>query len=181
MRALVTAASKHGSTADIAGAVAVGLRARGVDVDLRDPEAVDDLAPYEVVVVGSAVYAGRWMKEAKGFVARHESALRWRDVWLFSSGPLGDPPQKVEEPADVVALLGQSGARGHAVFSGRLDPHELGLGERLVARAVHAPLGDFRDWKDIDDWAGRIADAVGGSGTKAGQDGPLVPVPGQDT
>lgn len=180
MRALVTAASKHGSTADIAAAVAHGLRERGMETDVLDPEAVDDLSPYDVVVVGSAVYAGRWMKEAKDFVARHASALRWRDVWLFSSGPLGDPPQPVEEAADVVALLGESGARGHAVFSGRLDPHDLGLGERLVARAVHAPLGDFRDWKDIDQWAGRIAHAVGGGARSRQQDGPLVPVPEDD-
>ncbi|MGN6301255.1 MAG: flavodoxin domain-containing protein [Angustibacter sp.] len=164
MRALVTAASKHGSTADIAAAVADGLRRRGLETDVRPPEAVDDLTGYDVVVIGSAVYAGRWMKDAKAFVERHASALRWRDVWLFSSGPLGDPPQQVEEPVDVVALLGESGARGHAVFSGRLDPHDLGLGERLVARAVKAPLGDFRDWKDVDEWAGRIAQAVGTAG-----------------
>jgi menaquinone-dependent protoporphyrinogen oxidase len=165
MRALVTAASKHGSTADIAAAVASGLRKRGLEADLLAPESVDDLTPYDVVVIGSAVYAGRWMKEAKEFVERHASALRWREVWLFSSGPLGDPPEKVEEPVDVVALLGDSGARGHAVFSGRLDPHDLGLGERLVARAVHAPQGDFRDWKDIDEWAARIVHAVGAAGT----------------
>jgi menaquinone-dependent protoporphyrinogen oxidase len=165
VRALVTAASKHGSTADIAAAVATGLRRRGLETDVEPPEAVTDLTPYEVVVIGSAVYAGHWMKDAKDFVGRHASALRWREVWLFSSGPLGDPPRKVEEPVDVVALLGESGARGHAVFSGRLDPHDLGLGERLVVRAVHAPLGDFRDWKDIDEWAGRIAHTVGAAGT----------------
>jgi menaquinone-dependent protoporphyrinogen oxidase len=164
VRALVTAASKHGSTADIAAAVADGLRRRGLEADVRPPEAVVDLEGYDVVVVGSAVYAGHWLTDATEFVERHASALRWRDVWLFSSGPLGDPPEKVEEPADVVALLSESGARGHAVFSGRLDPHDLGLGERLVARAVRAPLGDFRDWKDVDAWAGRIAQAVGASG-----------------
>lgn len=181
MRALVTAASKHGSTADIADALARGLAERGLEVDVLDPEAVLDVGPYQVVVIGSAVYEGRWLPQATDLVSRHASALRWRDVWLFSSGPLGDPPQPVEEPVDVVALLGESGARGHAVFSGRLDPHDLGLGERLVARAVGAPLGDYRDWKDIDEWAGRIAQSAARSGTSGGEDGPLVPVADQDT
>jgi menaquinone-dependent protoporphyrinogen oxidase len=177
MRALITAASRHGGTKGIAAAVAQGLRERAVLVDVVDPDDVHDVSRYDLVVIGSAVYVGRWLPAAKALVARHASALRWRDVWLFSSGPLGDPPQPEQEPADVVPMLSASGARGHALFSGRLNRSELGLGERLVVAAVHAPLGDYRDWGAIREWASGLVDVAQQDGTSVGQDGPLVPVP----
>ena len=62
----------------------------------------------------------------------------------------------------------QTGARDHHVFSGRIDRHELGFGERAVVRAVHAAVGDFRDWPAVRAWAAEIAaelqaDTAGGA------------------
>jgi menaquinone-dependent protoporphyrinogen oxidase len=45
----------------------------------------------------------------------------------------------------------------HRVFVGKLDKHSLGVGERLIVRAVGAPEGDFRDWAAIRSWARDIA------------------------
>jgi menaquinone-dependent protoporphyrinogen oxidase len=161
MRALVTVASKHGSTRELGLAIASGLRARGFEVDVTAPDDVHDVAAYDVVVIGSAVYAGRWMRAAKDLVQRHSATLRWRDVWLFSSGPLGNPPVPAEEPADVVAVLSASGARGHVLLAGALDPDGLRLAERLVVRAVKAPYGDYRDWTAVDSWVEHIAGTAG--------------------
>jgi menaquinone-dependent protoporphyrinogen oxidase len=160
MRGLVTVASKHGSTAALGQAVARGLRQHGFDVDVVAPDEVADVKPYDLVVIGSAVYAGRWMRAAKDLVQRHSAALRWRDVWLFSSGPLGNPPVPAEEPVDATAMLTESGARGHVLLAGALDPDELRLAERLVVRAVKAPYGDFRDWTAVDRWVEQIAAAA---------------------
>jgi menaquinone-dependent protoporphyrinogen oxidase len=57
---------------------------------------VDDLGPYEAVVLGSAVYAGSWMKDAVSFAERHGDALARMRVWLFSSGPLGEEVKDAE-------------------------------------------------------------------------------------
>jgi menaquinone-dependent protoporphyrinogen oxidase len=57
-RVLVTAASRHGATAQIAGAIAERLTAAGHDVNLREPESVHDLDNIDAVVLGSAVYMG---------------------------------------------------------------------------------------------------------------------------
>ncbi len=168
MKALVTVASKHGATLGLGQAVALGLRRHGFEVELVAPDEVGDVTPYDVVVIGSAVYAGRWMRAAKDLVQRHSAALRWRDVWLFSSGPLGDPPVPAEEPADVARVLADSGARGHLLLAGALDPDQLRLAERLVVRAVKAPYGDFRDWTAVEHWVDEIAGTVGGTAAARG-------------
>jgi menaquinone-dependent protoporphyrinogen oxidase len=64
------------------------------------------------------------------------------------------PEQKIAD------LSARTEALGHHVFAGRLDRSELSMAERLVAKAVHAPDGDFRDWADIHAWADQIADTL---------------------
>ncbi len=159
MKVLVTAASRHGSTADIAAAIVRTLHLRGLAADLVEPADVKDLSEYDAVVLGSAVYAGRWMAPATDLVDRCRSELAGRPVWLFSSGPVGSPANPVDGP-DVSKLMEQTGALGHRVFSGMLDKGELGRLERTMVRAVRAPEGDFRDWDDIAEWTARIGDSL---------------------
>lgn len=158
MKVLVTAASRHGSTADIAAAIVRVLHLRGLDADVVEPAEVKDLSEYDAVVLGSAVYAGRWMRPATDLVARCQPQLAGRPVWLFSSGPVGSPASPDEGPA-VSQLMEQTGALGHRVFAGKLDKAGLGRLERTMVRAVRAPEGDYRDWHEIAEWAARIADS----------------------
>ena len=161
MTVLVTAASRHGATYEIAEALVRELRGRSVDAEVMGLDEVADPAAYEAVLLGSGVYMGRWVEEARDFVDRHEQALATRPVWLFSSGPLGDPPKPAPDKAvEIDEILSKTGAREHHLFAGRLDKSELGLGERTIARAVHAPDGDFRDWAEISAWADHIAEAL---------------------
>jgi menaquinone-dependent protoporphyrinogen oxidase len=159
MHVLLATASKHGATQEVAGALADGLRHRGFSVTACPPEDVTGLDPYDAVVVGSAVYAGRWLKPAVAFAHDQAPALRKLPVWLFSSGPLSVPePGGADDPAIVASLIDATGAEGHLLFAGKLDRSELGFGERAIARAVKAPEGDFRDWDAVDRFAATIAD-----------------------
>jgi menaquinone-dependent protoporphyrinogen oxidase len=112
------------------------------------------------VVLGSAVYAGHWLKPARELVDRHARDLAARQVWLVSSGPIGDPPKPAEDPVDVTAIRQASGAREHRVFAGKLVRGQLSFGEKAMVVAFRAPDGDFRDWTEIKVWASRIAGAV---------------------
>src|SRR5215207_6285463 len=104
---LVAYASKHGSTAEIAGAVAEALSATGLHVDCREAAEIGSLHPYDAVVLGSAVYMKRWRREARRFLRRHAAELAERPFWIFSSGPVGDPanddPGWVEPPRTIAA------------------------------------------------------------------------------
>ena len=178
MKMLVTAASRHNSTREIAAAITAGLIQRGLDAEMRRIEELTDhdaLDGHEAVVLGSAIYMGRWLPEARRFAQVHASALCMMPVWLFSSGPLGPAERPVPpgEAADVPVLMRLTRAVGHHTFSGTLEMRHLHFAERAIARAIHAPQGDSRDWGAIDRWAGEIADEL--LGTHLAADGPQDP------
>jgi menaquinone-dependent protoporphyrinogen oxidase len=166
MRVLVVVASKHGSTRGIADEIAAELpvtsagQALGLTAVLQVAEHAPDPAGFDAVLVGSAVYAGRWLPAARDYVSAHTAALRGLPVWLFSSGPIGEPPFPPDEPHDAHPMLQLTGARGHRVFPGRLDKTLLSFGERAMVTAMRAPLGDFRNWEEVRGWAGEIAEEL---------------------
>jgi menaquinone-dependent protoporphyrinogen oxidase len=161
MRVLVTAASKHGATQEIAEAIGRVLAEGGIEADVLKVDAVADLAGYDAVVLGSAVYMGTWLEEARRFVEVHSPELAALRTWIFSSGPIGDPPRPDPEQAvQLEEILARTGALEHRLFAGALDKSRLGFGERAVVLAFRAAEGDFRDWDEIRGWASEIADAL---------------------
>ncbi|WP_241997210.1 flavodoxin domain-containing protein [Rhodococcus sp. SMB37] len=153
-------ASKHGSTAELATALAAGLRHHGADVDVRAPGAVSSVAGYDVVIVGSAVYRNRWLREARDFLDEYSGPLRSREVFLFSSGPIAEQGRPVNNHYDVAPAMARTGAHEHRTFAGKIDPAVLSAGERVVVRMTGARLGDFRDWDEIGSWASEIVARV---------------------
>ncbi|HEV7663922.1 MAG TPA: flavodoxin domain-containing protein [Chloroflexota bacterium] len=161
MKILVAVASRHGSTHEIANALARELGAAGHTAEVQSVEDNPTVEGYDAAVIGSAVYMGNWLPQAVQFVDRNQAQLAAMPVWLFSSGPLGaDDPQPKGEPAHLDQLIGRTGARGHRTFVGKLDKDQLGFGERLIVRAVRAPDGDFRDWAAINVWADEIGERI---------------------
>lgn len=159
---LVTYASKHGATAGIAEKIGEVLREEGLTVDLEPVDRVGDLEPYAAVVLGSAVYVGRWRKEAAAFLKERESELAGRPVWLFSSGPTGenDPVEAMDGwrfPERLKSVADRIGPKDVAVFHGAIDTGTLNVIERAAVKKVDAPVGDFRDWSVIAEWARSIA------------------------
>jgi len=161
MKVLVTSASRHEATAEIGAAIASALSGRGLAVDARAVDDVASLDDYDAVVLGSAVYAGSWLRAAHVFVDRHADELRQRRVWLFSSGPIQATPEHPVDPKSMHSLDVATGAIDHHVFEGRLDRRLISAGERIIANVVHVGEGDFRDWGEVRDWANRIADELG--------------------
>jgi menaquinone-dependent protoporphyrinogen oxidase len=150
---LVTYASRHGSTRAIADRIATTLRACSLDATVLPIDQVRDVDGYDGYVIGSAVYAMRWLGEARSFVRHHRAILRRHPVWLFSSGPLSTDAKDAEgaAPRDAASLVTDVEARGHEIFGGAYDRDAppIGLMEKLMAVMPAArnalPDGDFRD------------------------------------
>jgi menaquinone-dependent protoporphyrinogen oxidase len=162
VRVLITAASMHGATGEIAQVLGEELSGQGLAVSVIPPEAVNDIESYDAVIIGSAVYTGHWLAPAKDLVDRYAGALTSRPVWLFSSGPVGDPSGKLsqamrKDPVDVAGLSTATHARGHVMFAGKLDPKALNRPQHAALLIFRGLNGDFRDWSAVREWARGIA------------------------
>jgi menaquinone-dependent protoporphyrinogen oxidase len=158
-RVLVAYASRSGATAEIAQWLAERLRGEEQDLDVTVAEVSDQLDPsgYDTVVLGSALYEGRWMRSASRFARRHRHDLSNAWVWTFSSGPLDDSAStgevRITDSAERACrrLL----ARDHVTFGGRLAPDSRGWLAHAMVEGGHG--GDFRDRTRIDAYADQIA------------------------
>ena len=161
---LVCAASKHGATTEIAEAIGRSLSGDGFAVTVLPPEQVRSVEDYHAVVLGSAVYTGHWLGAARDLASRCRDSLAARPVWLFSSGPVGDPgeagPGHGPGPVEVPRIRTSVGARDHRMFAGKLDRKKLNPAQRLSLLAFRGLDGDFRDWAEIQRWAESIADQL---------------------
>ncbi len=160
---LIAYASKYGATEEIAEKIGEVLRQAGLAAEVKAADKVKDLSPYQAVILGSAVYVGRWRKQAVKFLQANEKVLAEKPVWIFSSGPSGegDPVELLNGwrmPDKVAPLLEAIQPRDVAVFHGNLDPDKLNLIERRMIKMVEAQTGDFRDWEMIQAWGKSIAD-----------------------
>ena len=158
---LVAYASKRGSTAEIAEAVADGLRQHGFEVDCKPAGEVGGLDSYAGVVLGSAVYMKRWRGDAKHFLRKHGDELLRLPFWVFSSGAVGDPSKTVNEawlePPRIIGRAQQLGVRDHVVFGGRVPSEPRGPIERSMVENTPPEYRDRRDWDEIRAWSDRIA------------------------
>jgi menaquinone-dependent protoporphyrinogen oxidase len=174
MKLLVAYASRHGATQGIAERIAQTLEPRGHDVTLLPADQVPAVAGYDAFIIGSAAYAGRWLKEATAFVRKHRELLASHPVWLFSSGPIGTDLVDAKgrdvfeaaRPAEFAEFAGSIHPRDEGIFFGAFDPDAkpIGLMERIGAPFLRMPAvreampaGDFRDWPRIEAWAEGIA------------------------
>jgi len=165
-RVLVAHASKHGATAEIAVEIAEVLRAKGIEVDVVRAARVRSLEPYRAVVLGSAVYVRAWRPDAIRLLRRPE--LRELDVWLFSSGPVGEIAEGSEEfaraasPERVLRIADEIHAHEHVVFGGMVAD-DRGFIRKRMARGMPYERRDMRDWFEVDRWAQSIAAALTGA------------------
>ena len=161
MKILVAYASRHGATGEIAEKIGSILQTRGYTTDISPMDAVTDLHAYDCLVLGSAIYAGKWMKPVMEVLEKEADWLAQKSVWLFSSGPTGagDATALLQgwiAPEDLRPLFDRIKPRGVALFHGAIDPDKLNFAEKEIVRKFNAPVGDFRNWKEIMDWAYKI-------------------------
>jgi menaquinone-dependent protoporphyrinogen oxidase len=163
-RILVTYASRTGSTAGVAEAIARELASDGSSVDVKPMSEVASLAGYSAVVAGSAIQGGEWLPEAMNFLRAHQRELAARPFAAFltcltASMGGGRYMQAVGDYLKPVRVLVHPVSEG--LFAGTLDIKRLpSFADRLKFRlAVLARVwreGDHRDWQAIHEWGASL-------------------------
>jgi menaquinone-dependent protoporphyrinogen oxidase len=166
-KVLIAYGSKYGSTAEIAVKIAEVLKQEGIDAVLLPIDKVKDLAGYQNIIIGSAMYVGMWWNKVADFLKKNEKLLTGRKVWLFATGPSGkgDPVQLLKgvvAAPNVKQITDRIKPQDMTVFHGYLNPQKMNGIERWMIKRVGGETGDFRDWEMITAWAKKIAAALKG-------------------
>ena len=152
---LVAYGTKHGSTREVAEAVAETLEGRGLAVVILPASHVEDLVGISGVVIGGAIYMGRWHPDAVRFLDVHRRALATLPVAVFGIGPrtmdANDVAESRKQIARALDQVPEVDPYALAVFGGVIDPHTL----RFPFNRM--PASDARDWAAIRAWAADLA------------------------
>jgi len=159
---LITYGSRCGSTGGVAEAIGQVLCEEGVAVDVRLVKNVNDLSPYQAVIVGSAIRMGKWLPEVVEFVKTHQDTLSRVPVAYFTVC-LTMKDDTVENRRKALAYLDpvrkqlpQVKPVDIGLFAGAVDYKKLSFAYSLILKVMGAPEGDFRNWEAIRTWgAGR--------------------------
>jgi menaquinone-dependent protoporphyrinogen oxidase len=159
---LVTYASRSGSTAGVAEAIAKTLAESGEQVDLCPMQDVGDITQYRAVIAGSAIRGGKWLPEAMQFMRVHQSELAQKPFAAFlvcitlamhngekyrdGVGTWLSPVRKLVRPVREGLFAGSLNFREMPFTFGKLRM-------QLAAALGIFPKGDHRDWTAIRAWA----------------------------
>ena len=166
-RILVAYASEFGSTREVAETIAEALRDAATAVDVQLVVDVPDVSSYDAVIVGSAIYNGRWLPEAIHFVQSHQPRLSTIPVAYFALSMLirDDTPQNRRTVMSYLEPVRQAAPAVRPVsvglFAGRMRYRNLPLLTRLVFWVkARLPSGDYRNWQAIRSWAEQVRPAL---------------------
>jgi menaquinone-dependent protoporphyrinogen oxidase len=155
---LIAYASRCGSTGGVAEAIGQILCETGTTVDIRLVENVNDLSPYQAVILGSAIRMGKWLPEAVDFVKKHQNTLgripiTYFVVCLTMKDDTAENRRKVLAYLDPVRKQApQVNPVDIGLFAGALDYKKLSFAYSFILKVMGAPEGDFRNWETIRNW-----------------------------
>lgn len=164
---LVTYASRSGATAGVAEAIAKTLAEEtGALVDVRPVSEVNDLTPYQAVVLGSAIQGQKWLPEALTFLKKQRAELAQRPFAAFQvcitlSMKGGEQYRGgVSTWMDPVRSLVHPISEG--LFAGALDFSKMPLTLNTLMMRIPVLMklwrsGDHRDWAAIRAWSLSLA------------------------
>lgn len=155
MTILLAYATKHGSTREVADAIADTLRRSGNECDVRPAATVTDLTGYDAVVLGGSLYMTRWHPDALRFLDGNRDALAVLPFAVYALGPLTlsdkDVAGSQAQLDKALAKFTDLSPAATAVFGGVVDP------KKLRFPFSRMPATDARDWDAITVWAESLA------------------------
>ena len=158
-RVLVAYASKYGSTGGVADAIGKELCSKDMAADVVLIKNANNISSYQGVIIGSAIYMGKWMPEAVDFVKKNKDTLcnvpvAYFLVCMTLSQPTGKNRAEVLSYMDpILKAVPEIKPVGIGTFAGAMDYNNLSWINKKILKSKGTPEGDFRDWNAIRAWA----------------------------
>ena len=158
---LVSYATTHGSTQEVAEVLAATIRDQGVAADVQPARSVKILDGYNAVILGSALYIGHAQKDALKFLYRFEAPLSsGLPIAIFAGGPL----KPEDDCQEIRRMLDQDLARfswlkpvAVELIGGKFDPSKgVKFPWGLLPAIKSMTASDLRDWEGIRKWTVNI-------------------------
>ena len=159
-KALVVYATRCGSTKKVAEIVAQKLSKAGYSTEVASPSKSLEVAPYNLVVIGSAIRAGKCMNEVESFAKFRSVELEGKKTALFvvcltmkddndkTRSEVGEYFKPLEQFVKPISK---------GLFAGAMDYKKVPFVLRFLMKKMGAPEGDFMDPNKIEEWAAQIA------------------------
>jgi menaquinone-dependent protoporphyrinogen oxidase len=150
MKTLIAYATKYGTTREIAYRLSDSLQGTATLYDVADAKAEKpNLADYDLIVLGSAVYAGNFPKPMGHFILGNIDAIAEKKLAMFlvgcmkTSGTQGLAEAMPEKLRDKILKAEK--------FGGAFHWKKLSLFERFVVSTVMKVRADFSnvDWERV--------------------------------
>jgi menaquinone-dependent protoporphyrinogen oxidase len=174
MKALIVYGTRSGATKGIADEIAKALTEKGYTATVANAKESKgvDVKAYDLVVVGSSVWATWWSGAAKGFLRRNQRVLAGKKVALFSSGLAGNDPAQMDYAnqsiAKVAANYPELKPLALAYFGGYIDFNSGNFFIKMVSKAMKEDFAkkgvdtskpyDGRNLPAVHQWALELAD-----------------------
>ena len=115
MKTLLAYTTKHGSTKTCTDLIHQQLTGDVTIINIKTDQ-IPDLIPFDAIMLGGSIYAGKTQKELRKFAETHLAALLEKPVFLFFCCGLESPkyfqenfPDTLSQHASVKTLLGTDG------------------------------------------------------------------------
>ena len=167
-RILVAYGTTHGSTTEIATRVGERLTAAGFDTDVLHANLGIDIAKYDAVIVGSPMYAARWLPEPALLLITNRERIANIPIALFSVGMIDvKHPGKLREEHDAWVEKAfkdenvQLNIVSNITFTGAYSRSNLPFYLRIIDAILRVtPNGDYRRWDEIESWGDEVAATI---------------------
>lgn len=162
-KVLVTYATRYGTTSEIAEEIAAVLTGAGLDTDIIPVMEVAGIDAYDAVVIGSPLYMGKILVEAREFCEQYKPYLEGKWVAFFVNGISLCSQDTDTTPlmfAAIDAMAPYVSIAEKAIFGGRLSMKALSVADMQLATIAGAREGDCLNMDDVRAWAKGIVQTV---------------------
>jgi len=159
MKTAIIYSSKYGTTEKVAGLIAEKLmETNEVELFSLKKNANPDISGFELVILGSPIYAGKASRKTTAFCKRNESVLLQKKTGLFVCGMHIDEEQRKKELQDAFpeTLMQKSAATGF--LGGAFLFEKMNFVERIIIRKISKINRTVHriDKDAIDDFANKL-------------------------